>query len=269
MPTSFEKWFSLPSGSTPTVELCEPARLTATAKRGLGSMTGGEFAGSASMDARTFSVTEAIAFGWDTFKRNMAVSIGIGAGSISTMLILNGLAESAGDHPVLVMGIGFVSQLVQIFWSLVWIRFALSVYDARVLRPRELVADSKTYVEFLAVTLLYGLLVAAGLLLLIVPGIYLAVRYGLVGFLVADGRADVLDSFRQSSAVTKGVRWRLFFLMLLLVVLNLGGALFLGLGLLFTVPTSVFAMALAYRRLAARVELEMAPLVTPPAPVSI
>jgi hypothetical protein len=223
------------------------------------------------MDARTFSAGEALAFGWETVKRNLGMSIGIAAGSIVTMLILDGLTASAQDrhHAVLGMGIGIVARLVQVFWSLVWIRFALSVYDARGLRLRELVPDSRTYLEFLAVALLYTLLVSVGLFLLVIPGIYLAVRYGLAGFLVADRRADVLDSFRQSSVLTKGVRWRLFWLMVLLSLLNFAGALFLGLGLLITVPMSVFAMTLVYRRLAARLAYERPPFVTAPAPVPV
>jgi uncharacterized membrane protein len=176
------------------------------------------------------------------------------------MFIFAGLVESARDHAGLIVGIRLVAQLMQVFWSLVWIRFALGLYDARAFRPRELLPDAKTYLEFLAVSVLFGLLVAAGLVLLVVPGIYLAVRYGLATFLVADDRAAVLDSFRESSALTKGARWSLLLLMLLLFVFNLAGSLLLGLGLLLTVPTSVFAMAYVYRRLlAARVERETPP----------
>ncbi|HVJ94318.1 MAG TPA: hypothetical protein VM580_31235 [Labilithrix sp.] len=218
------------------------------------------------MNAKTFSIGQALEFGVSTLKRNMGMSIGIGAASLGTMLIVNGLAETAQDHAVLVMGFGLVSQLVQVFWSLVWIRFALSAYDAQVLRPRELVPDSKLYLEYLAVSLLYGLVVIAGLFLLIIPGIYLAVRYGLVGFLVADGRSDVLSSFPKSAALTRGVRWRLFLFMVVVTLLNFVGVMFFGIGLFFTVPISMFAMALVYRRLAIQAESERPPIVAPPSP---
>ncbi|MDB4935714.1 MAG: hypothetical protein JWP87_2686, partial [Labilithrix sp.] len=214
-------------------------------------MTGGELAASPRMNARPFSIGEAIALGWDTFKRNIGLSIGLAAGNVLTIMIVDGLAEAARDYALLASALGFLSQLLQVFWSLVWIRFALRVYDAREVRPRDLVPDAKRYLEFLAVSVLYALLVTAGLLLLVIPGIYLSVRYAFVGFLVADERAEVLDAFHQSSLLTKGARWRIFFLMLLLAVLNLVGALFFGLGLLFTIPTSLFAMARVYRQLAA------------------
>ena len=49
------------------------------------------------------------------------------------------------------------------------------------------------------------MLVSAGLLLLVVPGIYLAVRYGLASFLAADERStDIVSAFRQSSELTRG-----------------------------------------------------------------
>lgn len=76
-------------------------------------------------------------------------------------------------------------------------------------------------------------------------------RYGLAGFVVADGRtADILGSFRESSELTRGNRWGLFLFGLALLLLNLMGAILFGVGLLVTLPMSAFASVLVYRRLA-------------------
>jgi uncharacterized membrane protein len=206
------------------------------------------------MEGEVFSISEALRFGWETFKRNLGPSLALVAGGIAAGLVLNGLTEASARYTGLAMGFTLIAQLVQILWAFIWIRFALTVYDGRPFELRELVPDGRTFLNYLAVSILYGLMVTVGLLLLIVPGVYLAVRYAFAGFLVADRRTEVLDSFHESSELTRGVRGRLFLLMLVLFLLNLAGALLFGVGLLFTVPLSAFAMTLVYRRLLVRNE---------------
>jgi hypothetical protein len=206
------------------------------------------------MDGRAFSISEALRFGWETLKRNLGLSVGLVAAGAAGMWIVNGLAQATHRAPGLAMGFTLLSQLVQVFWAVVWIRFALAVHDGRSVVLRELVPDGRTFLQYLAVSILYGLLVIVGLVLLVVPGIYLAVRYGFAGFLVADGRAEVPDAFHQSSELTHGERWQLFAFALALLVINVIGAVLFGIGLLFTIPISAFAATLVYRRLLERAE---------------
>lgn len=207
-----------------------------------------------STDLGAFSISEALRFGWETFKRNIGPSLAIVAGGIAAGLLLNGMTEASARYTGLALGFTFLAQLVQVLFAFIWIRFALTVYDGRPFELRELVPDARMFLNYLAVSVLYGLMVTLGLVLLVLPGLYLAVRYAFTGFLVADGRAEVLDSFHQSSELTRGVRAKLFLLMVLLFALNFAGALLFGVGLLFTVPVSAFAMTLVYRRLLVRAE---------------
>lgn len=80
-----------------------------------------------------------------------------------------------------------------------WIRFALVVHDAHEPRPSVVLCDLKTFATFLAAALLYTVIVTLGLVLFGAPGLYMAVRYVFVSFLVADRRADVLGAFGESS----------------------------------------------------------------------
>jgi len=205
------------------------------------------------MDAG-FSIREALEFGWDAFKRHAGAAVVIGVASLLTMLVVDALVRMAADQAGPAALLAVFAQLLQLFWSLVWIRFALAVHDLRPAPPRELLPDGKTFIEYVAASLLYSLLVAIGLVLLVIPGLYLAARYGLVSFVIAERRAGPIDAFHQSASLTRGARWKLLLLMLLLGVLNLVGALLLGFGLLATVPLSALAMAFVYRRLIARAE---------------
>jgi uncharacterized membrane protein len=222
------------------------------------------------MNGETFSVNEALRYGWEAFKRNLAMAVGLGFTSLAVMFVLNGFTQATQQHAhtMLSFGASLVAQLVQVFLAFLWVRFALAVHDGQEVRPRDLLPDGATFLTYLAVSILYGLLVTAGLILLVVPGVYLAVRYGLVGFLVVDHRTtDALGAFHQSAELTRGWRGRLFLLGLVLVLLNIAGAVLFGVGLLVTMPVTAFASALVYRRLATRTAHD-AYYAGPPAPMA-
>jgi hypothetical protein len=103
--------------------------------------------------------------------------------------------------------------------------------------------------KFLAAQILYLLLVVIGLLLLIVPGVYLGARYALFGFCFAGGETNVLRCFQQSALISKGATASLLRVLAALLLLNVLGASLLALGLFITVPLSVLIMTDVYRQL--------------------
>jgi uncharacterized membrane protein len=96
------------------------------------------------------------------------------------------------------------------------------------------------------VGLISTLFISIGLILLIVPGVYLAVSYVFAPIMVIDQGLDFWSAMEQSRrSVTP--RWFGFFAFLLLLVLvNLGGILALGVGILVTIPLSWCALTVAY-----------------------
>ncbi|HSM83785.1 MAG TPA: hypothetical protein VLS96_19000 [Nodosilinea sp.] len=94
--------------------------------------------------------------------------------------------------------------------------------------------------------LVAGLLTIIGFALLLLPGIYLAVAYLFAQPLVIDKSADFWQAMETSrQLITK--KWFSFFgLLLLIFLLNVVGAMLLGVGLLVTIPLSVCIIAAAY-----------------------
>ena len=114
-------------------------------------------------------------------------------------------------------------------------------------------ADTFTHLalgpRFLAGQMLYLLMAVIGLLLLIVPGVYLALRYALFGFCMAAGETNLICSFKQSAILSAGMMIYLLWILVALFIFNALGASLLGLGLFITVPLSVLMMTAVYRRL--------------------
>jgi uncharacterized membrane protein len=89
-------------------------------------------------------------------------------------------------------------------------------------------------------------LITIGLILLVIPGLYLAVSYIFATLMVVDQRLDFWPAMEQSRK-TVTPRWFSFFVFLLLLVLvNIAGILALGVGLLVSLPVSWCALVAAY-----------------------
>jgi len=107
-------------------------------------------------------------------------------------------------------------------------------------------AGFQYFLPLLLLSLVAGLFIGIGTLLLVIPGIYLAVAYFFSSYLVVDRRLDFWPAM-ELSRHTINPRWFGFFaFMLLLVLLNLAGAVALGVGLLVTIPLSFCAVTVAY-----------------------
>jgi hypothetical protein len=102
------------------------------------------------------------------------------------------------------------------------------------------------YLPLLLLSLVAGLFIGIGTILLIIPGIYLAVAYLFASYLVVDRGLDFWPAM-ELSRLTVNPRWFSYFaLLLLLALLNLAGAIALGVGLLVTIPLSFCTAAVAY-----------------------
>lgn len=102
----------------------------------------------------------------------------------------------------------------------------------------------------LAITfvIMYVLMIL-GFVLLVIPGIYLAVAYSMSLYLVVDKKLSPWQALETSrKAVTK--RWfALFGLYVVLSIFNLIGAIPLGIGLIWTIPLFMIAFGIAYRNM--------------------
>lgn len=98
-----------------------------------------------------------------------------------------------------------------------------------------------TFVSLWVVNLLYGIAVVIGLILIIIPGIYLLVRFAFVGPVVVLERSGIGAAFSRSSFLVNGSWWRVFGIGLLIFILFA-----LSSGVLAVVLRSVLSVGTAY-----------------------
>ena len=102
------------------------------------------------------------------------------------------------------------------------------------------------WISFAFLGLVKSLLILAGLIAFIIPGIYLSVRWMFAELLVIDKGLRPLEALKASSDLTKGHRWKLFFFTLTVTVLVILGFFALGIGAVVASVVSLFAMINIY-----------------------
>lgn len=158
--------------------------------------------------------------------------------------------------------LNLVFWIVGALFQLGTMRILLDFVDGKKPKYESLWKESNSLLTYLVASILVGISVMVGIVLLIIPGIILAVSMGMYGYRILDAKAGILDSIKQSMAITKGQRWHLFGFGLMAVVLNILGALVFGLGLFVTMPITMLSYAYIYRKLSSAMQP------TAPAPVA-
>jgi hypothetical protein len=102
------------------------------------------------------------------------------------------------------------------------------------------------FVPLLLTALVGGVLTGIGLILLIIPGLYLMVSYTFAASLVVDRRLDFWPALELSRHTVQPMWFGMFGFILLLMLLNLAGLVALGIGLLATVPLTCCTITAAY-----------------------
>jgi len=134
------------------------------------------------------------------------------------------------------------------------ITIALKFLDDEVPKFEDLFSFKPYFWRYFGASILTGLVVWAGLILLIVPGIYWALKFQFFGYFVVDQNCEPIESMRRSSQITQSVKWKLLGFGVFLAIINVIGAICLFVGLFVTVPVTLLAYSSVYRKLLSQTE---------------
>jgi hypothetical protein len=192
------------------------------------------------MSESGFSIAEAVKFGWSTVIGNLGLWI------VALLIVLG-----VNVFPVFFDSI--IVYIVAWFFTMVvgmgMFRLALRFVDGGRGELVDLFSTITLVPSYLIASILLSIVASIGFLLLIIPGIYLAVRLHFYGWAIIDKEIGPLAALDRSWAITRGAFWNIFLLMIVLFLINLLGMLVLAVGLIVTAPLSLVALGYAYRRL--------------------
>ncbi len=204
------------------------------------------------MEAKKFGITEAISYGTRTFIDHFMVLFGsiIIAGGIYYLVkiawlmilatfyfsahsttIIDAFAWGRIDFttitlvPPIFYVIYFIGSLfiLLIYYGFLagFIQLLFKIHDKGTGTVSDIFSRFDLAPRMWVTGLLYGLIVCGGLILLIIPGIYFAMRFALYPFFIVDKNEGIIDSLRHSYHVTLHHVLRLFGVFLILFLFNL------------------------------------------------
>lgn len=203
------------------------------------------------MEKEKFPFGAAVKFGWQKIKENFWPLVAVTLIWIVVNAVFNSAAEKfEKSMPVVYFAVKLCESLVSMLITLGMIRIGLKIYAGEKFEIAEMFyCRGEQFLNYLVATVLYFLAVAVGLILLIVPGIILAIRMGLYGYLIIDKKMGIIDSLKESMRLTGGNAFDLFLFWFILLGILILGLLVLLVGILVAIPVTMLAYVFIYRYL--------------------
>lgn len=186
-----------------------------------------------------FSIQESLKYGWEKFKANLELVL------LTTLFTL--VLGFVGDkiHWVISVILIVVSIIVRIGYTKLFLRMS----DDETPKFVDIFKEYRLFWKYLVTSILQGLAILGGLILLIIPGIIFAIKYSFAPLILIDTKIDPIGAMKESTVLTKDKKWSLLGFYSVLALVNIAGILALGVGLLVSIPVSMFAHIFVYREL--------------------
>jgi uncharacterized membrane protein len=192
---------------------------------------------------KAFGIKESLSFGWAQVKKNFWF---LALFTLATLVV--GGILGGGKNPS-VLG-RFLNVLISLFAAFTFARIGLDAVKGKIFAWKDAFEINwNVFGTYIIASILCMIAYTVGLVFLIIPGLIILVRLSFFGFIVIEGEASPVHAIKRSWALTEGRFWQLFAFGLVLVLINIAGALVIGIGSLVTVPLALIALAYAYHKL--------------------
>jgi hypothetical protein len=194
-------------------------------------------------------------YAWQLWQQHLGLLVGIAATMLGVEIVFSiigtlGRDVVGADAPevggLIEMGSDLVSNVIGLFLGIGNAQIALKLARGQRAEYAELFNGGSRFWPVLGASILAGIGLVLGLLLLIVPGIILMLVFWPFYYVLVDNKAGVIDSFSLAAKISEGNKGTTFLLWLLSVVIGIVGFLALCVGILFALPLITMIWAVAY-----------------------
>lgn len=186
-------------------------------------------------------ITELLKLPFLTMGGTSTHSYSSSSGAYSSSDSMSGVALAVG------IVFAIINQTVALYLNLGMTRIWLNLVSGKQATVGMIFGEGGKLLTAILASILFGLAVGLGFLLLIVPGIYIALRYGQYMAAIVDKNLGVMDSLSYSSSITTNNRMPVFLLWLLSFLVIIAGFLALCVGVFVAMPIVWLAAMVAFR----------------------
>ena len=164
-----------------------------------------------------FSIKNILRSSYEFYLSKFILLVGITAVVYFLSVLFEYVVDSVFSiSPILGIITGVMVAVIGIVFEIGYLKYILKLVSGMYPSVEDLLKYSYLIWRYVLGWLAYGAMVVIGLVLLIVPGVYLSIRFMFVPILIVDKELTIKEAFRKSTALTNGVKWKLFGLALIL-----------------------------------------------------
>jgi hypothetical protein len=198
------------------------------------------------------SLHAALRFAWTAYKQHFQLFAAMLVAVLGGWVALEILAFTASQMGIIGIIISVVAHLAfGVFYAGMMaglLRMCLTIRRGEQPTLAEGFGSFDLGPRLMVAGLAYLLAVTLGLVLLVVPGVFVASRWLFYPFPIVSERAGIMVGFKRAADVTNGALPGAAMLFGAIIVLNLVGACVVGLGLLVTIPMSMLMLTDAWKQ---------------------
>lgn len=203
-------------------------------------------------DKSPFHIAKALEFGWDVLTRRWlalvlwTIILWIPHGMINAASTIFALFSQNHESPI---WLKIASVIVQLITLMLSTRVTLLCMDDEPAGVGNVLSAFKYTLPFTVASFIFVVLVGIGLILFVVPGVYVGLAMGLYTYLIVDQEMGPIDAIRRSIYITKGHLLKLLALYFTLCMVVFGGFICFVVGV---IPASIVcsvALGRVYRQL--------------------
>jgi len=145
--------------------------------------------------------------------------------------------------------LSLISAVVSLYLSYMWIRLSMNIVDKKVfnLFSKDVIPSGSQLWNFIKTSILYGLCVLGGFILLVIPGFYVAGRLVFAIYISVEKNQGARASIKESWNMTKENGWKLFWKTFVIGLFIALGFVALLIGLFITYAIGFMLMIMMYR----------------------
>ena len=148
--------------------------------------------------------------------------------------------------------IGSIALFIQGPISIGLATYSLAIANEKEYSYTQIISAFKHFFKALILVLLFTVSFAIGILLLIVPGIFIALMFSQIFYIMADDpETGVIDAFKKSASLMKNKKFQFLGLCLRYFALFILGIFTLGIWWLWLTPQMYVSFAIFYKELKA------------------
>jgi len=199
-----------------------------------------------------FGIGNAISFGFTVLSKNAGSVLLAGLFYLLITFgaaMLTELIKLTTESIFIALLLDLIYFLITVWLMLGWAKFALKAFNGETLNPADILSQTDKILAGFAAYLLYTIIVVIGMLLLIVPGLYLASRLFFFDYFIVEKGMGPIGALGASWQLAEGNVLNVFGLLLLAGLIAGAGLLVCGIGIIVTVPPAMIAYGYAYKKL--------------------